>query len=137
MATALPILAAIAPLLSGGMQLLGGLGAKTAGESNAAAERAEAAEAARREEVQNEQLQARGRAAAAASGVAPGGTPSSFLEEQEAEGSRQVDWLRRAGESRAKASARKGTQGLLTGVGGAFGSFGKGAAALSKPGLFD
>ena len=132
MAAALPIMAALGPLLSGGMQLLGGMGAKQAGSSNAAADRAEAAESARREEVQNEETQARGRAAAAASGVTTGGTPSLFLEAQEAEGKRQIDWLKRAGESRAKSSEREGTQGLYKGIGGAFGSIGSAGPALGK-----
>lgn len=134
MAAALPILAVLGPLLSGGMKLLGGLGAKKAGGANAEADRAEAAESARREEAQNAEDQARGRAAAAASGVTTAGTPGRFLEEQEAEARRQIDWLGKAGESRAKASEREGTQGLYKGVGGAIGSFG--SVATKLPGLF-
>ena len=82
--------------------------AKDIADKNAKMAKMETEEQARRLEKQQEQQSARARAAAAASGVEMTGTVSEYLLELESEQQEQLDWLRKAGYSRARILKEQG-----------------------------
>jgi len=88
-------------------------------------------ESVRRQQLADKQTQARGRATAAASG-AVGGTTANYLDVQNREQTRQLDWMRKAGYQDAAERKRAGQQegsgtrrrGIAGGIGALGGLFG-------------
>ena len=104
--------------------------ARDAERENARLIEAENVEQARRMESENEARESSARARAAASGVNLTGTTGEYLSEMERENTRQENWLKRSGASRADSARRRGdaaySSGLADAIGTAAGGFGQG-----------
>lgn len=86
---------------------------------NAANIEAETAESVRRESQANRESQAMRVAMAAGGGGTAGGSTGNYLDTQTATEKSYVDWLAKAGQSRADIAAEQGDYSYLTGMAGA------------------
>ena len=91
--------------------------AREIGNFNAANVRAETEEMARRQQLQNERLEATATARAAATGFKSGqGSLATYIQDLQQENTAELDWLIKSGMSRASLEEKKGEYSYLTGL---------------------
>ena len=125
-----------AAVVSGGLQIAGGIkgkkAAKSAGKAQAAAIMTEWREQDRRLKKDMKATQSFTELAVAASNLQMEGTPKTYLDEMKGEQQRQLDFLKKSAQSQArtarKGGAAAGTQAMYQGIAGGLQSFGQAAS---------
>jgi len=108
-----PALAAIAPYLGTAATAYGAYSSYKAGKDAEKLQDKETAENMRRAAAEDKASMAETRARIAASGVQTAGSSALYLKEKGKEDSRQLDWMKKAGDYRGDALRDQGTSGAI------------------------
>lgn len=114
MGPVMPILAAAAPYLAAGATAYSAYSSYQAGKDAEKAQDKETAENMRRAAAEDRASMAETRARIAASGVQTTGSSALYLKEKGKEDSRQLNWMKKAGDYRGDALRAEGTSSAIS-----------------------